>query len=100
MNKYAILLISYISYITMNLKIVETVPLKNSLDYNEARKNRIIVNNINQEYYSSDNFCSCNYVKKNNTKPLLRNSSYYDNQNTNITNNILKIKYSRCNSIN
>lgn len=97
MNKYAILLISYISYITMNLEIVETTPLKYSLDYKQACKNRIIVNDINQAYYSSDKFCSCNYVKKNYTKPVLRNSSYYDNQNSNLTKNILKIKYSRSN---
>jgi hypothetical protein len=95
MNKYVILFVSYITFIALN---IDSHPIKYSLDYKQAAKNRIIVNDINQAYYSSSNFCSCNYIKKTNySKPFLRNSTYYDNKDNNLKNNVLKIKYSRSN---
>jgi hypothetical protein len=88
MNKYATLLLSYILFISYASKGLASY--KPVLDYKVDLKNRIIVNELRQAYYSSDKHCSANYVK-----PFLRRGmNYTDHSNiTNITLNKSSIRF-------
>lgn len=89
MNKYTTLLISYIIFISYASEGLTSFN-KPVIDYKLALKNKIIVNDINQAYYSSDKHCSVNYVKP----YLKKNMNYTDHSNnTNITLNKGSIIY-------
>lgn len=88
MNKYATLLLSYILFI--NYAYGGLSLNKDVLDYKLHQKNRIIVNELRQAYYSSNKHCSPNYVK-----PFLKNGmNYTDHSNTtNMTLNKNSIRF-------
>jgi len=89
MNKYVTLLLSYILFISYAPEGLSSVN-KHVLDYKVALKNRIVVNELRQAYYSSNKHCSVNYVK-----PFLRHGmNYTDHSNsTNMTLNKSSIKF-------
>jgi hypothetical protein len=95
MNKFATLLLSFIVFISYASKGLSFID-KHVLDYKMDLKNRIMVNELNQAYYSSNKHCSVEYVKPvKPVKPELRNGlNYTDHSNTtNMTLNTCSIKY-------
>jgi hypothetical protein len=88
MNRFFLILILFV-----NVSLTKIG--KHAIDYRVDLKNRIIVNSINQAYYSSNKLCSLEYVKP---KIITKGLNYTDHTNsTNITKNKLYIKYNRSN---